>query len=68
MYLVFRRHKLLFSQYKKSISSVDFCEVFQLNHKTVKTAPIKNLVKNVNIQKEDAFVKSNSYVTSSVRY
>lgn len=68
MYLVFRRHKLLFSQYQKNISFVDLCEVFQLNHKTVKAAPIKNLVKNVNIQKEDAFVKSNSYVTNSVRY
>jgi len=49
MYLVFRRHKLLFSQYQKNISFVDLCEVFQLNHKTVKAAPIKNLVKNVNI-------------------
>lgn len=68
MYLVFRRHKLLLSQYQKNISFVDFCEVFQLSHKTVKAAPIKNLVMNLNIQKEDVFVKSNSYVTNSVRY
>ena len=68
MYLVFRRHKLLFSQYQKSIPCVDLCEGCQRNRKTVKASPIKNLVKNVNIQKEDAFVKSNSYVTNSVRY